>query len=74
VAETGNPMTGMWPDSRRILRAVLETRGTGNGVEYKIVRQGRRGYIWVPAAALPDVVKTAYATSKRSATVRNYGV
>jgi hypothetical protein len=38
LAETGNPMTGMWPDSRRILRAVLETRGTGNGVEYKIVR------------------------------------
>jgi hypothetical protein len=65
LAETGDPLTGMWPDSRRILSAVLETRAIGDRVEYKIVRQGRRGYGLVPAAALPDVVKTAFAMSKK---------
>jgi hypothetical protein len=64
LAETGDPITGIWPDSRRILRAVLDTRRIGDEIEYKIVRQGRRGYVWVPAAALPDVVKTAYAMPK----------
>jgi hypothetical protein len=44
---------------------VQETRGTEDRVEYKIVRQGCRGYFWVPAAALSDVVKTAYAMSKK---------
>jgi hypothetical protein len=29
LAETRDPMTGMLPDSQRILRAVLETRGIG---------------------------------------------
>jgi hypothetical protein len=65
LAETGDPLTGMWPDSRRILSAVLETREIGDRVEYNILGQGRRGYVWVPAAALPDVVKTAFAMSKK---------
>jgi hypothetical protein len=58
------PGAGMWPDSRRTLRGILERRGREGEREYKVRRAGRRGYVWVREADLPEVVIKAYELLK----------
>jgi hypothetical protein len=55
---------GMWPDSRRTLRGILERREKEGTREYKVRRAGRRGYVWVREADLPEVVIKAYELLK----------
>jgi hypothetical protein len=58
------PEAGMWPDSRRMLRGILERRGREGAREYKVRRAGRRGYVRVREADLPEVVIKAYELLK----------
>jgi broad specificity phosphatase PhoE len=58
------PEAGMWPDSRRTLRGILERREKESAHEYKVRRAGRRGYVWVREADLPEVVIRAYELLK----------
>jgi Integrase core domain len=65
-----DPQAGMWPDSRRMLRSILERREVGGVVEYRVPRVGRRGYAWLSEHDLPEVVVRAYElfrTNERSA-------
>jgi hypothetical protein len=55
---------GMWPDSRRTLRGILEQREKDGASEYKVRRAGRRGYVWVREADLPEVVIKAHELLK----------
>jgi hypothetical protein len=50
----------MWPDSRRTLRGILKRRGREGAREYNVRRAGRRGYVSVREADLPEVVIKAY--------------
>jgi hypothetical protein len=59
-----NPEAGMWPDSRRTLRGILERREEEGACEYKVRRAGRRGYVWVREADLPEVVIKAHELLK----------
>lgn len=68
------PQQGLWPDVRRVLRGVLDRRTRSGaavngsdqqGVEYKVRKAGRRGFVWVPRESLPDVVVRAYELSLR---------
>jgi hypothetical protein len=61
---TRKPVAGMWPDSRRTLRGILERRKKEGAREYKVRRAGRRGYIWIREAYLPEVVIKAYELLK----------
>jgi hypothetical protein len=58
------PEFSMWPDSRRTLRGILERREKGGAREYKVRRAGKRGYVWVREADLPEVVIKAYELLK----------
>jgi hypothetical protein len=60
------PEAGMWPDSRRTLRGILERRDKESTREYKVRRAGRRGYVWIREADLPEVVIKAYELLKNS--------
>jgi hypothetical protein len=44
------PEAGMWPDSQRLLRGILELQEKEGAREYKVRHAGRRGYIWVREA------------------------
>jgi hypothetical protein len=55
---------GMWPDSRRTFRGILERREKEGAREHKVRRAGRRGYVWIRVADLPDVVIKAYELLK----------
>jgi hypothetical protein len=58
------PEAGIWPDSRRTLRGILERRGREGAREYKVRRAGRREYVWGREADLPEVVIKAYELLK----------
>jgi hypothetical protein len=58
------PEAGMWPDSRRTLRGILERREKEGAREYKVRRAGRRVYVWVREADLPEVAIKAYELLK----------
>ena len=59
-AESEDPMEGMFPDSFRILRSLLDSRGSGQEREFKLKSVGRNGYVWLPEAEVPEVVIAAY--------------
>jgi hypothetical protein len=54
------PEAGMWPDSRRTLRGILERREKEGAREYKVRCAGRRGYVWIRESDLPEVDIKAY--------------
>jgi hypothetical protein len=58
LKETQNPVEGLFPDSRRLLRKVLEYNAIKK--QFKIRSAGRRGYKWIDERNLPDVIVTAY--------------
>jgi Integrase zinc binding domain/Integrase core domain len=60
LKETQNPVEGLFPDSRRLLRNVLEYDAIKK--QFKTRSAGRRGYKWIDEPNLPDVVVTAYWT------------
>jgi hypothetical protein len=55
-----DPQAGVWPDSRRVLRAILGRSESSGTVEYQVPRVGRRGYAWVSERDLPEVAVRAY--------------
>jgi len=59
-----NPEAGLWPDSRRTLRAILGQRERDGKAEYRVRRAGRRGFAWVPERDLPEIVVRAYQLIK----------
>ena len=63
-AESEDPMEGMFPDSFRILRSLLDSRGSGQEREFKLRSVGRNGYVWLPEAEVPEVVIAAYDLRK----------
>jgi hypothetical protein len=66
LVETSSPEDGLWPDSRRLLRGILQSRITAHGTrQYKVRHAGRAGFVWVDADRLPDVVKAAYELCSR---------
>jgi hypothetical protein len=58
LKETQNPVEGLFPDSQRLLRNVLEYNAIKKQI--KIRSAGRRGYKWIDERNLPDVIVTAY--------------
>ena len=64
VMETGDPKEGLYPDTRRALRSLI-----GFDVErqqYKVRKQGRRGYIWMDKKDIPDIVNKAFELGEGS--------
>jgi hypothetical protein len=58
VEETQDPMAGMFPDSRRLLRKLMGYDAEGK--RFKVRSKGRNGYIWTKESNLPDIIVTAY--------------
>jgi hypothetical protein len=58
LKETQNPVEGLFPDSRRLLRNVLEYDAIKK--QFKIRSAGRRGYKWIDERNLLDVIVAAY--------------
>jgi hypothetical protein len=58
LKETQNPLEGLFPDSRRLLRNVLEYDASKK--QFKIPSAGRRGHKWIDERNLPDVIVKAY--------------
>jgi hypothetical protein len=54
------PEADMWPASWRTFRGILERREKEGAREYKVRRGGRRGYVWLREADLPEVVIKAH--------------
>jgi hypothetical protein len=52
--ETGDPVEGMWPDSRRILQGIMAEREDKPGI-FKVRFAGRRGFKEVKETDLPTV-------------------
>jgi hypothetical protein len=50
------PEAGMWPDSRRVLRGILERREKEVKREYRVRHAERQGYVWVPEVDLPKLL------------------
>lgn len=63
-AQCGDPREGMFPDSFRILRNLLYSRGSEKDREFKLISVGRNGYVWISEADLPEVVVAAYDLKK----------
>ena len=63
-AGSEEPIEGMFPDSFRILRGLLDSRGSGQERELKLRSVGRNGYEWLPEAEVPGVVVAAYDLRK----------
>jgi hypothetical protein len=55
-----DPRAGLWPDSRRVVRSIIERRERSGKFEYRIPRVGRRGSTWVTETSLPEVAVRAY--------------
>jgi hypothetical protein len=58
VEETQDPMAGMFPDSRRLLRKLLGYDAVGK--RFKVGSKGRNGFICTKESNLPDVIVKAY--------------
>jgi hypothetical protein len=58
LKETQNPAEGLFPDSRHLLRNVLEYDPIKK--QFRIRSSGRRGYKRIDERNLPDVIVTAY--------------
>jgi hypothetical protein len=61
LVETCGAASGNYPDTRRLISAIVESESDGSDaseVRYKVRSVGRFGYRWM--TELPDVVKCAY--------------
>jgi hypothetical protein len=58
VKETRDPIQGMFPDSRRLLRNLVGYDAERK--QFKVRSRGRNGYVWTDERNLPDVVVRAY--------------
>lgn len=70
-AESEDPMEGMFPDSFRVLRNLLDSRGEGKEREFKLKSAGRNGYVWLNESEVPEVVIAAYDLKKGGRRARN---
>jgi hypothetical protein len=59
-----NLSKGLWPDIRRVFRGILGKRTVDRAVEYQVRKVGRKGFVWVEADELPDVVVNAFEVSR----------
>lgn len=66
--ETMDPREGVFPDTRRLIRKILDRRGGETGAEYKVKSVGRRGYVWTSGQDLPPVVTNAYELMRKANT------
>eukprot|EP00171_Calliarthron_tuberculosum_P023167 IDg23167t1 len=58
--ETGNPIGGVFPDSRRILKSIIEVQSRSDGRYFKVRSAGRTGTKWVRENMLPEVVVKSF--------------
>ena len=66
VATTTGPASGLYPDTRRLITAIVASEADPvdvTRVRYKVKSVGRSGYRWT--TDLPDVVKRAYQEAIR---------
>ena len=70
-AESEGPMKGMFPDSFRILRSILDSRGSKRERGFKLRSVGRNGFVWLPEAEVPEVVIAAYDLRKSGRQARS---
>jgi Integrase core domain len=56
LSDVNQPKSGIWPDTKLILRSILSRKENDRGAEYQVRRRGRNGFISVPDIAIPDVV------------------
>jgi transposase InsO family protein len=66
LQETEDPREGMWPDTRRVLRGLVDERMGQAGAEFKVRSRGRSGFTWRKEEDLPDIAVKAYRMSRES--------
>lgn len=60
VAEDAEEVGGVFPDTRRLIRAILNWRIRGGRAQYQIRHRGHTGSKWVDEDDLPPVVVRTY--------------
>ena len=63
--ETQDPRDGVFPDSRRLIRAISDDRVHEGVRQLKVKARGRRGLVWKNESELPELVVRTYFLDKK---------
>ena len=66
LKETGDPISGVFPDTRRIIKLIMEVEDREDGKYYKIRAARRSGSKWLKESELPEVVVKAYEKTSKA--------
>ena len=66
--ETGEPIGGVFPDTRRIIKSILDSEEREDGRYFKVRAAGRSGTKWVKETSLPEIVVKAYDKIRKAKT------
>ena len=68
LKETGEPVGGVFPDTRRIIKSILDSEDREDGKYFKVRSAVRGGSKWVKEQDLPEIVVRTYQKIRQAKT------